>query len=244
MYAAALCAVTGFAGLCVFGVIGVRAAVRTMVSRGGGIASMFYGGYPGRPGSAENVYLGTAEMYLQAQRYSTAITYCDKTLQVDPSNIQAYMDRAACHDGLQRDDLAVTDMQQAAAVAPHNANVWGDLGWYQYLNEDMNNAIASSRRALALQKFTDFAEFNLALCYATTNDWPDAKRIYLHVLSYANPLTTRAATNDVLNALRKQPGQNALVRSLALLRSAGQRAPGRGFRPISPQFFRFGSPTG
>ena len=113
---------------------------------------------------------------------------------------------------------AVADLKQATRLQPQNTEYWGDLGWFQYLDGQIDAAIATSQKAIAMNPQATFIRYNLGLCYAVKGDGSKAQAEYTKALAQANPSETQAALKDIQDALKKHPASPTLKQAQTLLK--------------------------
>jgi WD40 repeat protein len=161
----------------------------------------------------------------------------DRTVRVwfsDPNDWRVTMrdaDLANSHLSLaqelvstQKYNAAIAEYKSALHLHPSlgNATFIGNLGWYEYLAGQVNEAIRSSRTALDNDATLTYVRLNLGLSYATLDDWPRAKQEYDLALKATPKADLKAGINDVQGAIKKHANP-ALTKALAYLRKADSK---------------------
>ena len=110
--------------------------------------------------------------------------------------------------------------QLAVANDPSNAHAWGSFGWRQYEAGDIKGAIASDLKSTSLPQAPVWVHSNLGLCYAVQGDWAKANLEYALEKTDPNPTTRKGSVDDIQNALKQQPNNPTLKKTLAFMTSA------------------------
>ncbi len=95
---------------------------------------------------------------LHQKKYETATNEAKKVLKADERNVRAMQLLAQVYYREKKFELAKMVLENAKAIAPHDAATWNDLGLVNLALEAKPQAMESFRQAVALQP--DFAEAN------------------------------------------------------------------------------------
>ncbi|HLK55365.1 MAG TPA: tetratricopeptide repeat protein [Chthonomonadaceae bacterium] len=164
-----------------------------------------------------NTLMLRGQVYVRKGDNTHAISDLSRSIAIHPNYPPTYALRAEAYDHTGNYAKAAADYAKAAKLEPQNAGYRGDVGWYQYLDGKLPDAIANTKQALGMNPSLTYARFNLGLCYATQGDWNTAETEYRIALQQAKPADLKGALQDVKDALKKQPHSSALNNALSLL---------------------------
>ena len=97
----------------------------------------------------KDLLLQIAYLYKSAHQFKDAAAYLDRALQVDPNNIAAQTEMASClyYDG--NIDGAISALESALKLKPHDANSLFNLGMIRWKGkQDASGAIAAWKELL------------------------------------------------------------------------------------------------
>ncbi len=165
------------------------------------------------------VYGYRGDSYFRQKEYTEALNDLNRAIQSDPGHVTLYVSRSNIFLALHRNQLAVYDLAFAVRLDPRNAALLGNLGWAQYLAGKEDLAIQTDRRVL---KSSDlgWVHANLGLCYAARENWVEALPEYTRAVQSTSMRELEGVTQDVRDALNKQPHSTALHNALAMLEDA------------------------
>lgn len=89
------------------------------------------------------------ELYM-SHRYAEALAADELVLKLEPTNVQAWIDKGYALGGLKRNAEALAIFDQALALDPRAAPAWVGKGWALHLLERDSEALALLERALTL----------------------------------------------------------------------------------------------
>lgn len=175
-----------------------------------------------------------AEMALNQDK--AALADFTQSVRMDPEYIDGYNGLGNLLEKDHQYAQAVTVFQQATQAAPANAQLWGNLGWFQYKSGQNTAAIASDRHAQALDPNQGWVSYNLALTYAAAGQSAAAHAAYADALASGTAAEQKAGIADLRDALVRLPGSAALHAALIQVRSGhvGGPRPVRAFAPPLP----------
>ena len=129
-----------------------------------------------------NIYRRRGGGYMYLKEYERAIADFDRALELDPNNIQAYLNRGRLYFGLKQYQEAIANLEHAIKLDPDNGTAYFYLGLvYRALNEHQqviakfdrivelnpNSPIVYRRRGRTYSLFDEYeraiADFNRAL---------------------------------------------------------------------------------
>jgi len=86
-----------------------------------------------------NVMVQLGNLYYDNNRFSEAIDWYGKALEIDPNNINARTDRGSCYWSLGRADEAITEFQKSLQINPTHSQTLFNMGIvYLHGKNDMN----------------------------------------------------------------------------------------------------------
>lgn len=160
------------------------------------------------------------KLYAKMGDYKSALRDFQTALSEDP-RLQLASDLEAPLLGQMHQFKAAASVVEAENRAyPADGRVVANVGWWQYRAGELQEAIATDKKALALNRNQPIALNNLGLAYAALGDWQDAEPAYRQSLRLSHGKLHYGALVDVQSALQVQPHSAALRQALALLRSA------------------------
>lgn len=165
-----------------------------------------------------NAYLLRGQIQEHMGRNSAAAVDLGRAIRLNPGDKQLYQERGNVEEKLRDYADAVHTWRFYLRSNPNDSDALGSCGWDQYLAGDINGAIATDRQSLDLQP-VGWVESNLALCYATQGNWPEASAEYKLMKAHASPKDIPSSLDDVHNALKTHPNSDALKKAEALLSS-------------------------
>lgn len=180
--------------------------------------------YPAR----SSVYRQRGVIYREAGNLAAAEADFTHAIRIKPGEFQYYFLSAGAYEDAHRYPEAVAVWKRAVAALPKNGACWGDLGWTEYLAGDLEGGVDNSRKAIAIDPHSVYAWYNLGLCYATREDWPDAQTAYRQALSVSQPTDIAAGLDDIRNALKQHPSSTALHNAQSLLTTSAAGPNSRG----------------
>ncbi len=166
------------------------------------------------------VYMYRGNAYKKLKDYPHALQDLNSAIGTDPASAYLYASRGQVLDSLHKYAPALDDMAFAVRLEPKNALCLGNLGWAQYLAGKEDAAIQTDRNVLQSHNDLGWVHGNLALCYATREDWIDARVEYMRALATVTPTTLGSLKKAIRNALEKKPASPTLQKSLAMLKAA------------------------
>jgi tetratricopeptide (TPR) repeat protein len=95
-----------------------RGKAKYLIQDYDGTKKDFYKAIEIEPKSFELLF-SMSDFYNEQENYSEAITYLDKILNIDNSNIQAYLNRGFSNNSLEKYDEAIVDLNNYIAVDPN-----------------------------------------------------------------------------------------------------------------------------
>ena len=152
-------------------------------------------------------------------RYSEAEALCRTLLAANPTATDLQIALAVALDGLGRHREAQGVYEELLKAQPNSAELWGNLGWSQYLSGDIPSAIISSRKALELDGRLAYVHYNTALFLAVQGDGAGVMGAYGRAMDLGLRSDLRAALRDVQEAMRRYPPRPALQDAANLLES-------------------------
>ena len=75
-----------------------------------------------------HIWHGQASALLNAGRYRSAIDRYERVLEVNPADVNAWIEKGYALCELGQYDLALVSFQQAIRLAPHQARAWHGQG--------------------------------------------------------------------------------------------------------------------
>lgn len=120
----------------------------------------------------DGTYLGRARLFLLTGDTITARNDLDKTLEINPNSVNAYLMRAdiLMHGDNPDYDGALADMDQAIKLQPHHAGLFVNRAFLRYKLDDYFGAMADYDYAIALDPLNTTAFFNRGLLRAEVSD--------------------------------------------------------------------------
>jgi tetratricopeptide (TPR) repeat protein len=155
-------------------------------------------------------------------RYEAARSIAGAMLTGAPDDLDVRMALASALEGLELRKEAIAEYGRILQAAPTLAVAWGNLGWTQYGAGMLDDAAASSRKALELDPDLSYARFNLGLILACRGDWQQAETEYRLAIDRGTPADIKAGITDIEAALVRKPDDATLKRALELLRTAAR----------------------
>lgn len=128
-----------------------------------------------------------------------------------PSVAKAYYIRGSAEGQMNEFGLAVQDLKTATEKAPHDEMAWFSRAWYEYELGQVDQAIATGEKAVALNPRLAMGWLNLGLCYAVRNNVAKARRCYDAGRKLSNRGVLAAAMRDIDDALERYPGSRATL---------------------------------
>jgi tetratricopeptide (TPR) repeat protein len=152
--------------------------------------------------------LGTA--YTQTKQLGPAVDAFKRAIQLNPNQPTYYNNLAAAYSegNAVKSAMAALDQEKVLAERLNNANVWYTLGNGYAQLTDLNNAIVSYRRLLAIEP--DFAQgwTNLGVVLQYKGDTAGARAAYRRGSQLGDPLASKDAAQMEAD-LRAQAQQQA-----------------------------------
>jgi len=97
------------------------------------------------------VQLKAGLLFFENKKYSTAVSFLKKSIELDPQNIQAYLSLAAAHQGMNQPQAAIEILQQIIKVDPTNPSTYETLANVYSQAGDFKRARSARETAKALQ---------------------------------------------------------------------------------------------
>ena len=120
---------------------------------------------PARPLSARE-YVSKAEDVWKRGKYDEALSYLDKSLEIDNSDAGAYNFRGVIHLYFKEDhDAARADFTRAIELAPECIFPYTCRGWIHFLSEDYDAALHDFQTHVDLAPTAGFAYFKLGVLH-------------------------------------------------------------------------------
>lgn len=173
------------------------------------------------PSSVE-VKVAVVNALLAAHRYAEAESRCKVLVERYPDNVDARLAWAATLDGLGRHAEAQQECRHLLTLQPNNAVVWGNLGWFQFLAGELQEALTSTEKAIQLDSGLAYVRYNLGLLLAVKGDRQRAEEAYAAALRTGDRSDLRGAIRDLRNQLVRKPNDAILMAMLAMLEEALQ----------------------
>ncbi|NLI01379.1 MAG: tetratricopeptide repeat protein [Chthonomonadales bacterium] len=137
-----------------------------------------------------------------------------------PDDVDIRMALASALEGLHDRDAAIAEYGKVLEQAPSLAVAWGNLGWTQYGAGKLQEALASSRKALEIDASLAYVRFNLGLILAVLGQWAEAESEYGKAIAAGDSADLKAGLADVEAALKARPDDPNLQRARELLGAA------------------------
>jgi len=154
--------------------------------------------------------LKEANMAAANGSWQLASDITEKVLRKDKNNLTARILRGICLQEMQRGDEALTQLEQAATLAPDNFAAQYFYGWALAENGRFADALAPLRLAYELRKDNQDLQVLLARC-ALEQNLPEGAR-YLQMLQRYPSLEGRPELYNALGVLWVNQGQYELAR--------------------------------
>jgi tetratricopeptide (TPR) repeat protein len=117
-------------------------------------------------GGLQTTWIAQVEILTQLQRYEEALQVCDRTIQIDPRELDPWLQSAHILYQLHRYEDAISYCQHVAANEPKNYDAWQLQGTCLGELQRYDRALQCYNRAIALQPENALAYYNKACCYA------------------------------------------------------------------------------
>ena len=140
-----------------------------------------------------------------------------RVILLKPNDVSGYEALSALYEQQRQYRLDIALWETAIEHTPGDATCRCNLGWEQYLAGDIPGSMVSSRRAIRLDPTMREARYNLALCYAISDQWPLAETEYCETIALKDADAQKGALQDVQDALKVHPRSQALQDAAALL---------------------------
>ncbi len=160
---------------------------------------------------------GRASALSGLKRFAEAEKIVRGELAKDAKNVTAHSVLAQVLDAEGKHRSAIEEYRTALALAPNSALLWGNLGWTQYEEGLLDEAVTSSRKALMLDPKQAGVRFNIGLAYAVRDLWGQAQKEYREGVDIAAPADIQAASSDLRDAMTKGHTTPAVKQALEYL---------------------------
>ena len=154
------------------------------------------------------VYRHRADLHLRLNQADLAIAELTQLIALEPDSWETLLQRATIHGKRAEYSKAIADAQQANEKAPIEEATWTALALYQYRGERFDDAIATGRRALAVDDSRTAIRVTLACAYARLGKLEEALKVY------------REAQANGVSSSERRWGIRELERSLKTTKSA------------------------
>ena len=161
--------------------------------------------------------MGLLTAWNSQKEYGKAVPAAEFLVKAAPSDLDARSALAIAYDGIERRDDAIREYQRILDVNAANPLIWGNLGWTQYNAGKYSDALASSKKALAIDSSLAYVRFNLGLIYAVLGDSANSKKEYAEALKKCLPPELKAGIDDLKDALHKKPNSSTVKEALQQL---------------------------
>ena len=121
-----------------------------------------------------NVLTMIGNCYNELDEYDQALDYHERSIQADPSNHKAYVNKGVVHRLRGELELAAKCYQKAIALDPNYAEAHASLGALAIFQDDPQRAIQHLERATALDPSLAVSHSNLAVAYAAAGRFDEA----------------------------------------------------------------------
>jgi type IV pilus assembly protein PilF len=170
--------------------------------------------------------LQLATAYLERGQPNVALTEVTRALDVDPSSARAYNIKAFALMALQRVDAAKQAMQAAATLAPADLSYQHNLGWFQCMSGDVEQALQTFD-AVILRAANDFnaaqTHLSLGVCAIQAKRFELAERALSQAVVDAR--YTNAANFGLATLMVQSENWPAALRFLASMSRAYRVSP-------------------
>jgi tetratricopeptide (TPR) repeat protein len=156
-----------------------------------------YGSF-GDAWSMANVDDNIGVMYRRQKNYPAALASFLDSIQGFPDEAKWYLNRASVYLSLEKDENALSDIEQAARLQPENAYLSLRRGQLSLLRGEYEQALAHFRAALERYPRMNEAYFGIGLAHLRAGRALQAHEAYQHGLSLTN---SGAELNDTLEEL-------------------------------------------
>jgi len=138
-----------------------------------------------------NALIQLGNLYYDNNKYSDAVQWYGKALEIDPNNISVRTDRGTCYWSMGQADAAIAEFQKSLLVNPTHPQTLFNLGIvYLHGKNDMGEARKAWEKLLAANP-----------------DYPDRARLQQMLASLGAPAAGPATTTTTASpAEQKKPG--------------------------------------
>src|SRR5262249_11013382 len=140
-----------------------------------------------------------------------------------PKDADAHSGLATALDAAGKHEDAIAEYKVALQIRPDDPILLGNLGWSQYGAKKYEEALQSSRKALAKDSKLAYVWLNLGLIYSVQNRWNDAEREYKQALAVSTAADLHSGINDIKEAMKQQPNVSALRLAFEFLTAAEKK---------------------
>jgi len=151
------------------------------------------------------VDLAMGDLYRVAGDYERALQYYRSSSRAPDMRVRAHLGTAQVHAARGQHNLAVKEFQQALQLSPDDPAVLAQVGYQQYLDGDVKQAVVSYREAAELRPGDANLWGTLGALYMEAGNNADAEQALLHSIA----IGPAAATLTNLGFLKYQAGDYA-----------------------------------
>ena len=123
-------------------------------------------------------YRHRASLHLRLNQADLAIADLTTLITLEPDSWETLLQRASIHGKRAEYPKAISDAQLANEKAPIEEATWTALALYQYRGERFDDAIATGRRALAVDDSRTAIRITMACAYARLGKLEEALKVY------------------------------------------------------------------
>jgi TolB-like protein/Flp pilus assembly protein TadD/DNA-binding winged helix-turn-helix (wHTH) protein len=151
------------------------------------------------------VDLAMGDLYRIAGDSERALQYFRKSMRAPDMRVRAHIGAAVVYAGRGQHDLSVQEFQQALQLSPSDPIVLGQLGYQQYLDGNVPQAVISLREAVKLRPGNAYLWDTLGGLYVEAGNNADAEQAMLHSIA----IEPTPSTLSNLGLLKYQAGDYA-----------------------------------
>jgi len=155
--------------------------------------------------SLPEVDLAMGDLYRIAGDSERALQYFRKSMRAPDMRVRAHIGAAIVYAGRGQHDLSVQEFQQALQLSPNDPIVLGQLGYQQYLDGNLPQAVISLREAVKLRPGNAYLWDTLGGLYVEAGNNADAEQAMLHSIA----IEPTSSTLSNLGLLKYQAGDYA-----------------------------------
>ena len=138
-----------------------------------------------RDSTVERAYLGLAQLRMEQSDTLQALDYISKAIDVDKTNVQAYLMRCEIYFNVVEDtEKALADINQAILLEPRNASLYINRSYMRYKVDDIRGTMEDLDYAISLDPNSVTAHYNRALLRSEVGDNNNAIDDYDFVLEH------------------------------------------------------------